>query len=67
MIYELAAKEKRIVVTQDYDFKKFVKAKKAGVFLLPPYLNSEQMDILLSDFIRDKKPEDFSGKVTKVA
>ena len=65
-IYNLATRENRIVITQDNDFKKWVKEKGAGAFILPAYLSNKQIDGLLVDYIVGKDPEDFRGKATKI-
>lgn len=65
-IYNLASKEDRIIITQDNDFKKWVKQKGAGALIIPPYLSSSEIDNLLVDFISGKDPEDFKGKATKI-
>lgn len=62
----MATIEKRIVVTQDNDFKRYKKIKSAGVLIIPPYLTTGQIDELLTDFISGKDPEDFKGKATKI-
>lgn len=66
-IYELACRESRFVVTINYkDFKMLVRQGKSGVIGLPAYLSTEEMDILLTDFISEKDPDDFIGKATKI-
>ncbi len=65
-IYTLATAEKRIIVTQDADFKKWFKKKGAGVFMLPSYLTTSEIDSLLSNFILGKDPKDYLGKITKL-
>ncbi len=65
-IYNLATNENRIVVTQDNDFKRWVKPKGAGAFIISAHLSTEQMDELLVSFISGKNPEDFLGKAIKI-
>lgn len=65
-IYQLASQEDIIIVTLDLGFKKIVKQKGAGVFMLSSGLSNEQIDILLSDFISGKNPQDYKGKATKI-
>lgn len=55
-----------ILVTQDNDFKKYRKAKSAGVLIVPPYLSTEMIDKLLTKFISDKDPKDYKGKATQI-
>lgn len=62
----MATLDKRIIITQDNDFKKWVKPKGAGVFIIPSYLSNNQIDIKLSEFISGKDPGDFLGKSTKI-
>ncbi|MBU3978638.1 hypothetical protein KKE68_02970, partial [Patescibacteria group bacterium] len=40
--------EKRIIITQDNDFKNWIKPNKAGVFIIPSYLSNQEIDDLLS-------------------
>lgn len=65
-IYILATKETRIIVTQDEGFKKQIKLKGAGILVIPPYLDSSQIDETLTKFISGKDPKDFLGKATKI-
>lgn len=65
-IYELATRENRIIVTQDGDFKKLISPKAAGVFIIPSYLTTTQIDQLLSEFIVGKDPGDFMGRAIKI-
>ncbi len=65
-IYVLATKDKRIIITQDEGFKKQIKSKGAGILVIPPYLDSHQIDEILIKFISGKDPEDFLGKTTKI-
>ncbi len=65
-IYNLATKENRIIITQDNDFKKWIKPKQAGVIIIPPYLSTEEMDRILTTFIKGKNPDEFTGKATKI-
>ncbi|MBU4017137.1 hypothetical protein KKF69_06735, partial [Patescibacteria group bacterium] len=65
-IYQLATQEKRIIITQDNDFKNWIKPNKAGVFIIPSYLSNQEIDDLLSNFISQKNPENFIGKIIKL-
>ena len=65
-IYQIATQKERIIITQDNDFKKWIKPKQAGVFMIPSYLSNQQIDDLLSNFIVDKDPQNYMGKVTKL-
>lgn len=59
-------KEDRIIITQDEGFKKQIKPKGTGILVIPPYLDSSQIDEILTKFISAKDPEDFLGKTTKI-
>ena len=65
-IYKLATQEDRIIVTQDRRFNKQLKIHGTGIIVIPSYLTNQEIDILLTDFISDKNPEDFLGKATKI-
>lgn len=65
-IYLLATKEKRIIITQDEGFKKQIKPKGTGILVIHPYLDSSQIDKILTKFISGKNPQDFIGKSTKI-
>lgn len=65
-IYNLATKENRIIITQDIGFKKWIKPKGTGVFIIASYLSNKQIDDLLTNFIAEKNPDDFKGKVTRI-
>lgn len=65
-IYILATKDERIIITQDEGFKKQIKLKGTGILVIPPYLDSSQIDEILTKFISGKNPEDFLGKATKI-
>lgn len=65
-IYQLATKERRLVITIDNDFTRLVKSKQAGILLINPYLSNKEIDRTLSDFISGKNPDDCLGKTIKV-
>lgn len=65
-IYTLASTEDRIIVTQDHDFKRLLKKHGAGVFTIPSYLTTSEIDNLLHEFIVDKSPNEYREKVTKL-
>lgn len=65
-IYNLATKEKRIIITQDDGFRKQVKKKGTGALIIPSYLTNETMDKILTEFISGKDPEDYKGKAIKI-
>lgn len=62
----MASQENRIIITQDEGFKKQIKPKGAGILIIPPYLDSNQIDRVLSKFISGRNPKDHKGKTTKV-
>lgn len=43
-----------------------IAAKGAGILVIPPYLDSNQIDEILTKFIAGKDPKDFIGKATKI-
>lgn len=65
-IYELATREKCIVITIDEDFKRLHKENMAGVFIIPAYLDTDGWDKLICKFIKGKNPDVFWGKVEKL-
>lgn len=65
-IYNLASKEQRFVVTIDNDFKRLVKRNKSGVIIIPAELSNEEIDKMITKFISEKDPKDYTGKVVKV-
>lgn len=66
-IYRLAVKEKRFVVTINYqDFKKLVRKGKPGVLAVPSELSNEEIDKALYKFVLGKSPDDYIGKAIKV-
>lgn len=65
-IYSLATRKKRIIITQDTGFKRWIKPKGTGVFIIPSYLSNSQIDKILTEFIFQKDPKDFRGKVVKI-
>lgn len=65
-IYTIAVAENRIVLTQDGGFKKQVKPSSPGVIIAPSYITRDEMDTVISDFLRGKNPDDFMGKATKI-
>lgn len=62
----IAVNKNRIVITQDDGFRKWVKRNKAGIFIIPSYLSNKQIDLLLTNFISGKDPEEFNGKIVKL-
>lgn len=66
-IYNRAAKENMFVVTINYkDFKKFVRKGKPGILALDSGHSNSELDSILANFIKDKNPQDYFGKATKV-
>lgn len=65
-IYKLATQKGLFVVTLDLDFKKLVRLKSAGVFILSSGLSNEEIDKKLSNFISGNNPKDFLGKAIKI-
>ena len=53
-IYSIAMNDQRCVITQDDGFRKQVKKGRSAVFIIPSYLTVAEMDILLSNFFKDK-------------
>lgn len=65
-IYRLATKENRFVITIDHDFKKFVHAGKPGSLTIPAELSNEEIDTVLSNFLKEKNPDEYMGKSVRI-
>ncbi len=65
-IYQKATQENCLVVTIDEDFKKLRKQKQAGVIIVPSDLSVRQIEEALLWFVKDKNPNDYIGKVTRI-
>lgn len=65
-IYKLATQQGLFVVTLDLDFKKLVRLKSAGVFILSSGLSNEEIDDKLVNFISGKNLRDYKGKATRI-
>lgn len=65
-IYVIATKENRIIITQDDGFRKQIRKKGTGVFIIPSYLTNDEIDSVIVAYISGKNPDDFLGKATKI-
>jgi predicted nuclease of predicted toxin-antitoxin system len=65
-IYVIATKENRIIVTQDDGFRKQILGKGTGVIIIPSYLTNDEIDLVVSEYISGRNPDDFRGKAIKI-
>lgn len=66
-IYQKAKENDCFVLTVNFDdFKKLIKEKGPGVFGIESQLTTADMDVIVTQFIRGKNPNDYKGKATKI-
>jgi len=66
-IFQKAIEDNRIVLTVNFKhFKKFVRKDKPGVIGIESQLFNEQIDKLVSGFLKNKNPDDFIGNAIKI-
>ncbi len=66
-IYQKAIEENRFVLTINFkDFKKLIKKGEPGIIGIESQLSNQEIDKLVSNFIRDKNPDDFREKAIKL-
>lgn len=68
-IYQMALKEERFVLTINFkDFKPLIqKGKPGGVIGIDSQLSNIEIDLLVSQFLSGKDPNDYKGKAIKLS
>lgn len=66
-IYQKAVENDRFVLTVNIsDFKRLVKAGKPGIFGIESQLTNDQIDYLVTNFLKGKNPDEYLGKAVKI-